>query len=275
MLNITHPLKIKHRVANRTPAGKVRSDVGEALPAIGSAGIESISKGELEMVRTGLLAESQTTIRQVDNRETSSNGTVCENESGVTGHPCENCDEREYIAEDDPGAIEVSTTATAPLAPELDPDIEQLKADIRELYPRSQAMRREIGVKLLELQAKLAHYGDGTFIQTVVTDLHIPKSTCYELMEFARVKEDPESLSDHETNFEDAPEESPTETQAPRPTEQDYPRLTQIHIAVSEATREKLKKAIAKINAAGPKVVKQFSERITQEVFRVADKIKA
>ena len=71
------------------------------------------------------------------------------------------------------------------VAPELDAEIEQLKDEIRELYPRSQAMRLEIGAKLLELQAKLAHYGTGDFIQTVVSELHIPKSTCYHLMEFA------------------------------------------------------------------------------------------
>jgi hypothetical protein len=40
-------------------------------------------------------------------------------------------------------------------------EIQQLKDEIRDLYPRSQIMRLEIGAKLLELQAKLAHYGDG------------------------------------------------------------------------------------------------------------------
>ena len=84
------------------------------------------------------------------------------------------------------------------VAPELEAEIEQLKDEIRELYPRSQAMRIEIGAKLLELQDKLAHYGNGTFIQTVVSELHIPKSTCYELMEFTRVKGEPESLSGDE-----------------------------------------------------------------------------
>jgi len=167
-------------------------------------------------------------------------------------------------------------TKVAP-AKSTDLEIERLKAEIRELYPRSQAMRLEIGAKLLELQDKLAHYGNGTFIQTVVTELHIPKSTCYELMEFARVKGDPDSLSGDETNFEDD-EEPGTGTggkKAHRTQDKVYPRKTQIHIAVSEATREKLKKAVAKINAAGPQAVKQLSERITREVFRAAAKIKA
>ena len=156
----------------------------------------------------------------------------------------------------------------------IDQEIELLKDEIRELYPRSQIMRLEIGAKLLELQAKLAHYGNGNFIQTVVSELHIPKSTCYELMEFARVKEDPESLSTDETNFEEEPEEGPGQGTAHRRNEKIYPRRTQIHIMVSPETREKLKKAVAKINAAGPKAVKQLSERITQEVFRAAAKIR-
>jgi hypothetical protein len=163
----------------------------------------------------------------------------------------------------------------------IDQEIELLKDEIRELYPRSQIMRLEIGAKLLELQAKLAHYGDGNFIQTVVSELHIPKSTCYELMEFARVKEDPESLSTDETNFE---EEQDPEKQthyggraahSSRQYDKVYPRKTQIHIAVSEATREKIKKAVAKINAAGPEAVKQLSRAITREVFRAAAKVKA
>jgi hypothetical protein len=163
------------------------------------------------------------------------------------------------------------------VAPELEAEIEQLKEEIRELYPRSQAMRLEIGAKLLELQDKLAHYGNGTFIQTVVTELHIPKSTCYELMEFARVKGEPDSLSGDETNFED--DEEPGNGTGGKKghgtQEKVYPRRTQIHITVSEATREQLKEAVAKVNAAGPQAVKQLSERITREVFRAAAKIKA
>jgi hypothetical protein len=163
------------------------------------------------------------------------------------------------------------------VAPELEAEIEQLKDQIRELYPRSQVMRLEIGAKLLELQDKLAHYGNGTFIQTVVTELHIPKSTCYELMDFARVKGEPDSLSDDETNFENDEEPGNGIGGKKGHGTQDkvYPRRTQIHICVSPETREKLKKAVAKISAAGPKAVKQLSERITQEVFRAAAKIKA
>ena len=166
-------------------------------------------------------------------------------------------------------------SATTLVAPELEAEIEQLKDEIRELYPRSQAMRLEIGAKLLELQAKLAHYGNGTFIQNVVTELHIPKSTCYELMEFARVKGEQESLSGFETNFEEGLGEGTGEGKAHRPHEKVYPRRTQIHILVSKATREKLKKAVAKVNAAGAEAVKDLSERITQEVFRAAAKIGA
>jgi hypothetical protein len=168
-------------------------------------------------------------------------------------------------------------SATALLSPALEAEIEQLKDEIRELYPRSQAMRLEIGAKLLELQDKLAHYGNGTFVQTVVTELRIPKSTCYELMEFARVNGELESLSGDETNFdlEVEPEEGSGERRRRRPHEKVYPRKTQIHIAVSEATREKIKKAVAKINAAGPEAVKQLSESITREVFRAAAKVKA
>jgi len=163
------------------------------------------------------------------------------------------------------------------VAPELEAEIEQLKDDIRELYPRSQMMRLEIGTKLLELQDKLAHYGNGTFIQTVVTELHIPKSTCYELMEFARVKGEPDSLSGFETNFEndEEPGNGTGRKKGHDTQEKVYPRKTQIHISVSPETRERLKKAVAKINAAGPKAVKQLSERITQEVFRAAAKIRA
>jgi hypothetical protein len=163
------------------------------------------------------------------------------------------------------------------VAPELEAEIEQLKDEIRELYPRSQAMRLEIGAKLLELQDKLAHYGNGTFIQTIVKELHIPKSTCYELMEFARVKGEPESLSGDETNFEndEEPGIGTGGKKGHRSQEKVYPRKTQIHIAVSETTREKLKKAVAKVNAAGPQAVKQMSACITREVFRAAAKIKA
>ncbi len=170
-------------------------------------------------------------------------------------------------------------SATTLIAPALEAEIEQLKDEIRELYPRSQAMRLEIGAKLLELQDKLAHHGNGTFIQTIVTELHIPKSTCYELMEFARVKGELESLSGDETNFDEGPEHYPekltSRDKEPRQYDKVYPRKTQIHIAVSEATREKLKKAVAKVNAAGPEAVKQLSERITREVFRAAAKLKA
>lgn len=168
-------------------------------------------------------------------------------------------------------------SATTLVAPALEAEIEQLKDEIRELYPRSQAMRLEIGAKLLELQDKLAHHGNGTFIQTVVTELHIPKSTCYELMEFARVKSEPESLSGDETNFEieEEPEEGSKEGKRNRPHDKVYPRKTQIHIVVSPATREKIKKAVAKVNAAGREAVLELSERITREVFRAAANIKA
>jgi hypothetical protein len=94
-------------------------------------------------------------------------------------------------------------------------------------------------------------------------------------MEFARVKEDLESLSHGRTNFEEEPEEGTGKGKAHRPHEKVYPRRTQIHITVSPETREKLKKAVSKVNAAGPQAVKQLSERITREVFRAAAKIKA
>ncbi len=168
-------------------------------------------------------------------------------------------------------------SATTLVAPALEAEIEQLKDEIRELYPRSQAMRLEIGAKLLELQEKLAHYGNGTFIQTVVTELHIPKSTCYELMAFAQVKSDPKGSSDDWTNFEveEEPEEGRGEGKRNRTHEKAYPRKTQIHIVVSPATREKLKKAVAKVNAAGREAVLELSERITREVFRAAANLKA
>jgi hypothetical protein len=161
------------------------------------------------------------------------------------------------------------------VASELETEIEQLKDEISELYPRSQAMRLEIGAKLLELQAKLAHYGNGTFIETVVSELHIPKSTCYELMEFARVKGEPESLSGFETNFEEESVEDTGAGKALPPQEKVYPRKTQIQIVASPETREKLKKAVAKVNAAGREAVLDLSKRITREVFRAAAKIRA
>lgn len=114
-------------------------------------------------------------------------------------------------------------TSETLVAPELEAEIEQLKDEIRELYPRSQAMRIEIGAKLLELQAKLAHYGNGTFIQTVVTELHIPKSTCYELMEFARVTGEPDSLSGFETNFEEESVEDTRGRKSPASTGESLP----------------------------------------------------
>jgi len=161
-----------------------------------------------------------------------------------------------------------------PVTAVLSQEIEELKDEIRELYPRSQAMRMEVGAKLLELQAKLAHYGNGNFIETVTSELGIPKSTCYELMAFAKVSA--ESLSGDETNLEEhlvgrGKHTSPRERDE---NEKVYPRKTQIHIAVSETTREKLKKAVAKVNAAGPQAVKSLSQAITREVFRAAAKIK-
>ena len=81
--------------------------------------------------------------------------------------------------------------ATNPIEPEAkatEQQIGRVKDEIRELYPRSQEMRLQIGALLLALQALLAHHGDGVFIQTVVTELHIPKSTCYQLMDFARLR---------------------------------------------------------------------------------------
>ncbi len=173
-------------------------------------------------------------------------------------------------------------SATTLVAPGLEAEIEQLKNEIRELYPRSQAMRLEIGAKLLELQDKLGapHGQRGTFIETVVTELHIPKSTCYELMEFARVKGEPEKFVRRlrqTLKWKQEPEDGTRERQATsRPHEKPYlRRRTQIHISVSPETREKLKKAVAKVNAAGPQAVKQLSERITREVFRAAAKIRS
>lgn len=82
---------------------------------------------------------------------------------------------------------EVVLTETLTHAKELTPDqIEELKNEIRDLYPRWQTLRLELGIKLLKLQAGIAHYGDGTFTKIVTVELGIPHTTAYRLIEFAK-----------------------------------------------------------------------------------------
>jgi len=82
---------------------------------------------------------------------------------------------------------DVVLTETLTPTKELTPaQIEELKKEIRDLYPRWQTLRLELGIKLLTLQAGTAHHGDGTFTKIVTVELGIPHTTAYRLIEFAK-----------------------------------------------------------------------------------------
>ncbi len=80
--------------------------------------------------------------------------------------------------------------------------IEDLKQEIRELFPGYQTRRLELGIKLLLLQEMLAHHGNGSFIKTVKLELKIPHTTAYELLKHAKEEiERLESLYGNRTNL--------------------------------------------------------------------------
>src|SRR5882762_4783235 len=64
-------------------------------------------------------------------------------------------------------------------------EIEELKAAICHLFPAYQYRRLELGLHLLHLQDLLAQPGYGKFMDTVA-ELGIPRSTCYDLIDFAK-----------------------------------------------------------------------------------------
>jgi hypothetical protein len=82
-------------------------------------------------------------------------------------------------------------------------EIEELKQDIRELFPGYQTRRLELGIKLLQLQEMLSHHGNGTFIKTVKLELKIPTQTAYDLLNYAKKEiEQLESLYGNRTNLD-------------------------------------------------------------------------
>ena len=69
-------------------------------------------------------------------------------------------------------------------------EIQELKTEIRNLYPDYRRRRLELGIRLLRLQEMLAHPGHGTFVDVVTKELAIPKSTVYDLIDFAKYEID-------------------------------------------------------------------------------------
>jgi len=66
--------------------------------------------------------------------------------------------------------------------------IEQLKDEIRELLPAYQSRRLELGMKLLQLQEMLANHNKGQFTAVATEELGIPRSTVYDLIDFAKAE---------------------------------------------------------------------------------------
>jgi hypothetical protein len=72
-----------------------------------------------------------------------------------------------------------------PRHPSLNSQIDDLKKNIRELWPEYQARRLELGLTLYKLRELTAHKKTGTFTHIVVDELKIPRSTVYDLLDFA------------------------------------------------------------------------------------------
>jgi len=81
-----------------------------------------------------------------------------------------------------------TSTAESKVSAPTGPEIEDLKAEIRALFPDYLTRRFELGMKLIQLQKMLAHPGNGTFTEVATIELKIPHSTVYDLIDFAEAE---------------------------------------------------------------------------------------
>ena len=64
-------------------------------------------------------------------------------------------------------------------------EIEALKDKIRELFPAYQTRRLELSLTLYKLREMTAHHKTGNFTDIAVNELGIPRSTVYDLLDYA------------------------------------------------------------------------------------------
>src|SRR6266478_1094470 len=84
-------------------------------------------------------------------------------------------------------------------------EIEVLKDKIRELFPAYQTRRLELSLTLYELRKLTAHHKTGNFTDIVVNELGIPRSTVYDLLDYAEseLKRVEKELSKNRTKSSD------------------------------------------------------------------------
>jgi hypothetical protein len=171
--------------------------------------------------------------------------------------------------------------------------VERLKEEIRHLYPAYQTRRLELGLKLYQLREMTAHYGNGSFTKIAVDELGIPRSTVYELIDFADAelkRLEKESLSKNETNSDEDdavftfdwgnpqevahlmrlfyPKGIPKPKRKPKP----YIKTTQLHLILDRSTRLKVA-AAWKVLRQHREVHKSLCEKIAREVVDAAAKV--
>jgi hypothetical protein len=164
-------------------------------------------------------------------------------------------------------------------------EIEALKEEIRELYPKYLTRRLELGLKLLKLQEMLAHPGNGTFITTAVDDLGIPRSTVYELVDFAKAEvarvlkekqsENRKDSDDSSMDWEDIYKLVLADWKGNKPVRKPKPQNkgTQLHFIFDDDTRREVLSAWAVLKKkASKKFLKTLAYKIAKEVINAAAK---
>jgi hypothetical protein len=184
-----------------------------------------------------------------------------------------------------------------PKQPSLNIQIGDLKKKIRELWPEYQTRRLELGLTLYKLRELTAHKKTGTFTHVVVDELKIPRSTVYDLLDFAEAElkrleremskfrtkaqgeEDPTIM---DVDFSDPeqmeeflkiayPEGVPPK-QKRKPIRYLSERGSQIHLMLDYDTRLEVA-AAWKLIKPNKKIMKRLCYRLAKEIINAAAKI--
>jgi hypothetical protein len=174
-------------------------------------------------------------------------------------------------------------------------EVEDLKTEIRELYSNYQTRRLELGMKLLQLQQMLAHYGTGTFTHVATVELKIPHATVYRLLDHAEAEikrlrrlSQNGTKSDCEVDFNDPEEVAHLlqlfEEEAIRDNDEAYLRrkpkkekqyISMVHLkfVFPQRTRNRVARAW-KVVRGDEEAMKKLSWKIAKEVLHAATRLK-
>lgn len=174
-------------------------------------------------------------------------------------------------------------------------DVEELKTEIRKLYSNYQTRRLELGMKLLQLQQMLVHFGTGTFTHVATVELKIPHATMYRLLDYAEAEikrigrlsrngtksdcdvdfSDPEEVADLLRKCEEEAIRDKDEAYRRRKPMKDKQYIAMVHLKFIFPKQTRLRVARAwKIVKSDEEAMKKLSWKIAKEGLHAATRLK-